>query len=1709
MPAILRNVAKTDTLETQRQKINQIASDVYTISSGGSDLSTGNLKLGDGTISSPSLAFVSDEKLGIYKPSNKVIGIVSDDKKLLDFKSDSSVFYRDIVVQKKSLDSLGLQITNDGSNYDAGTYSDIAVVGGSGENGTLNIEVAGFTGTITNTGSGYTSGSYLSVPLSGGSGNGATASFTIPNIGGSITNAGSGYVGGTYTNVPLTGGTGTGITANITVSSFSANVVNGAGYPDGTFLSVPLTGGTGSGAKAKLIVNGGSVQPFGGAGSSLTTAGSGYIVGDVLTTTFPTAGTITYTVTASGGLYYLDGVQGGNFSLLKGKTYVFDASGAPGHPLYIGSALNDTNSILGTADGVTYRLDGSVVTPANYLANFATATTRTVTFVVPLNPAASPVYYNCSLHPNMGGSLTLVTSTTGSDFAATITALSGTVSSVAIQSSGNGYSANDVLSAANTNLGGSGSGFQYTLAANAGQIQAITTFDEYGTGYQTGDVLTLPSSVNNVSTYLKGIIFDNGRTLNSASTTVTLTTTTGVFVGDTVETVPGNPANTGALVSGTTVASIVNGTQITLSSAPQASGTADLKITNANRSKITVTSTSGIKVGWSVSKVSGTGVLANGTSVTAIDSATVLTLSQQPTTPGNVVLDFTPSYGNGSNFAFTLNDIGPVKDISVNDGGNGYSVGDILTVSATDLIQPIEYTVTNKTLSKVVFTSATLPANTFAVGQYIKTPGGSIGSAAPTSATTIAGQANASYTNITPSSTSGNGIGAVFSIFRNNSGAVTQVSVTNAGVNYAQNDTVTVLGTSIGGSAPADNLTITVTSVTVPGTDTYIYEVNTSGGYVTNIVTGGINVNANSYIVKTTSSTLYQVASTSNIYRYFIDTGSGEQISPDLTFYVGNTYKFNLSDASNSGHIFALSKFRDGRWAPSLVQNISTNVSALSPQVTVSSTTGLYPGMIVEETGLGNGQLASDTKILTVDSGTQITLDKTPITSGSITLKIYGGEYTDGVTRETNPEALVVKVTSNTPSLYYYCGTENASHADEGGFDNDEAVITIDPNNPKTFGSGLQIVVTNVTSSNVIETDLLTGELSATIFTGTNGTITNLNSTSFDATTATIDDIISPAIASTGDMTIDAGGEIKIAQTSGTNVKIGTTFTLGVASGNLTTTGVLKTTNSLNVNDYVTITNNTIASSSGNDIIASPASGRVLKVNTNTALTIPAGSTAQRPTSGVVSNGSIRFNTDTGQYEGYSASTSSWSSLGGVRDLDGNTYISAEASVGANDNTLYFFNDGNNTVKITPSRFTFNTLKYIDSPDPLNPPSVPWSSNTPVSIGTYISYGLNLYQVTTAGTTGSSGNEPTHTTGVATNGTAQLTWYSIYASDITFDRVANVNIKNNLVLNGELKLFDNKITTLLSDLVLEPFSGKKVDINTNTSLVLPNGTTAQRGIPGQGSVRYNTDLSQFEGYNGTNWTSLGGVRDVDGNTYIIPETEPGANENTLYFYNNGSNTLRLNNTELLFNTIDQIGSTNNNLDLQAQTVTFNSLAVTLDTSDLAIAKFLTTKTNLDFALSSGLTTDPLIRLNNSGDIYINKTYGTGTNTLIKVLDNELKKFEMDDVLIQTSEYTLTKGTTNSGASVIFDPTIHSGAKVAVIADNTTTNHRDMIEFTVIAKGTDIFHTEYGNVTTGVDLIIPSFDFDASNNVRLNNSLVSSLSNGNIVNITVVSTVIKK
>jgi hypothetical protein len=99
---------------------------------------------------------------------------------------------------------------------------------------------------------------------------------------------------------------------------------------------------------------------------------------------------ISFTVTNSGATAYLiDGQPNVALMLHRGETYVFNVN-ATGHPFYIKTAR-----VTGTGSQYTQGLTGQG------------ATGGPLTFVVPLD-APSTLFYQCSVHGSMGGTLNIV-----------------------------------------------------------------------------------------------------------------------------------------------------------------------------------------------------------------------------------------------------------------------------------------------------------------------------------------------------------------------------------------------------------------------------------------------------------------------------------------------------------------------------------------------------------------------------------------------------------------------------------------------------------------------------------------------------------------------------------------------------------------------------------------------------------------------------------------------------------------------------------------------------------------------------------------------------------------------------------------------------------------------------------------------------------------------------------------------------------------------------------------------------------------------------------------------------------------------------------------------------------------------------------------------------------------------------------------------------
>ena len=1609
MPAV--NVARTDTFEQQRVKINTIATQIFSISAGGSDLSTGVLKLGDGSLTSPSLSFTNEPGLGFFRPDNKTLGITSTGKKLVNFTNDGFYSFKDSICQKNIISDL--VTSNPGSLYDAGSFTDVQLLGGTGEDATANINVTAYIFNQTSNGAGYNYGQFNEAGLEGGSGNDdASIDFEVKGVEATVTNGGTGYLPGTYTSVPV---------QNVSSS--------------------------GSGETATVIV-GGTIN-YGG---SITNNGAGYdlLAGEtestytdqVVIAANPTATYVVTSVSNPGtpppnSIYQLNGADNPALTLDKGNTYRFDISDSSmsGHP-FIFQTTNASN------------------VDSDYFQIIAPAGGTFVDLVIKEDAPNGDIEYACQLHAGMGNTITVQSGTTGfyghgmtadvtvgsgntvtgfeivnigedynqndvvsadiaggSGFEYTIgnPVYQGIVTDINFNDDGSGYNKNDTLTVNDSDIGNKGgSNFQCTVSTQPGAVDNFA-FVSKGTGYQTGDDLKLPDETTGITCTVNGEI---ALEINyvAGSTTVSVSSTANLSVG---------MGFTGSIdFEGTeTIVSINSGTSITVSAAPTLDGTSVVTFATIDPAdQLEVNSTVGIYKGMIITFTSGTASLGAGqTLVDEVDRVNnIITMSEDSSEPGTATASFTPQYGANpsTDWEIEVGTLGVIDAATVNNPGNGYEFQDVLSINPISLVAPQGFVVTNIDTQKIDFTT-TIADSSMVVGDTLD-----------------------------------NGSETATIIFKNSIGGNVDYVLVQDG-QFQTTDTIAVSRTGV--------------------------------GYTANTILPG--------------------------YRYLIDN----QLEPTITMYTGDTYDWDVSNDSNSGHTFSFSAFPDGPYGPSRVDDVVVTTAASSVAISVPSTTGILAGMEVIVT-VGQGIVAG-TKVASVDSSTAITLDTPALIAGTCTCTFRGVEYTNGVERIGN--IVRFRPSADTPSpLYYYCKAVSSGHADEGGTDGNEVQMTVDQNNPRTFGSDAEFIVAQVTQVDTIVNDVETGTITLSDVQSTAGTIGTLNFTSgtgsvVEGTTR----IKTPLIEGTNDV-----GGLTFASSSTIfqgSININDLITLSHVTGVIQTSGEIKSTTRFNVNDKLRLAENVVSTTSTDDLVLTAFTGRLVKVTNNTALVIPCGGDTERPINADAQDGAIRFNTDTKQYEGYSEDTQTWSSLGGIRDLDGNTTILAEESIGANDNTLWFMNDNINSVKFTKDWLSFENAKTIRSSNTAAPNYQNWVANVAVTVGLYLKYGNNLFEVMVAGTTATSGSPPTDLTGTQfVNGTAELRWTHIAVGPLIFSEIEELRIGPTgdlpVSINGDLRFADNTISTDVNDLIVRPNSGKKVVIDAATSLGIPVGTDNERGVSIQGSVRFNTDSSQFEGYDGTNWGSLGGVKDVDQNTYIIPETSPGANENILYFFNDNNNTLRLTTNELVFDTIDTVKSvTSDEFELTASLLTIDAAATTLDNTSATNTFLHSAKQFFDIGISAGLTVDPVLRLDNQGDLTFNIGFGSGVFNGVKLYDKELKSTELTDIRTTTRDLNVVKGTTDVTGTVIYTTSTELSAKVIVTAHNPTTGDKEFIEFGVLDDGTDVIFTEYGNIRTAISLVTPSFVYTENDEVRLNINVGSGVADTQTVNITVVSHVTKK
>ena len=235
--------------------------------------------------------------------------------------------------------------------------------------------------------------------------------------------------------------------------------------------------------------------------------------------------------------------------------------------------------------------------------------------------------------------------------------------------------------------------------------------------------------------------------------------------------------------------------------------------------------------------------------------------------------------------------------------------------------------------------------------------------------------------------------------------------------------------------------------------------------------------------------------------------------------------------------------------------------------------------------------------------------------------------------------------------------------------------------------------------------------------------------------------------------------------------------------------------------ESLSVSSSTISGTvAGQDIELTPSGTGIVKINGTQSLQLPAGTDGDRPT--VPTSGMIRFNSTANRYEGYNGSY--WLQLGGISDVDRNTYIIPESTPGANDNTLYFYANNQLAATLDSTKFAPNKILVDD-----------------------LEINGNVIRTTTTNT----------------------------------DLELRPNGTGAVVIDG-FRITTNTITNSNASVVTEFRStgnGYYYIVGTNAVVIPSGGNGARPGIPQIGMIRFNTDLGLVEAWDGANWNSVAGA----------------------------------------------------------------------------------------------------------------------------------------------------------------------------------------------------------------------------------------------------------
>lgn len=1161
--------------------------------------------------------------------------------------------------------------------------------------------------------------------------------------------------------------------------------------------------------------------------------------------------------------------------------------------------------------------------------------------------------------------------------------------------------------------------------------------------------------------------------------------------------------------------------------------------------------------------------------------------------------------GTGAQATIITNQFGPtigVGTVTITNTGSGYNPGDILSASAGNIggVTGFQYTLSGA--GNVSQLTVTAGGSGYAVGNVLSVNNTNLG---------------------------GTGSGLQYTITA--IGAISSVTVTNGGDNYKTGDILTIPQSELVETItnyvqilPTQLVeftgTLPTTGFTVGGTVTYngatatIVKVFTTGPSINAITVSNSTLNFSNGLTASSGGATATVSAITNALNYFFSPTSGGTYTniPDFTFQKNKRYVFVQADPSNIGHPLRFSTTRDGFHTvvvsvpteygkkyegPEVDYSYTSDSIAIVPNDSTPTTLYYYcdAGFEGGNAHLDEGGYNNREGVITVSGtatlvGSGVALTVASVTQSSNIVLQKDGTSTLGnttVSSLTSSGALTVSGTSNFSGDISVNTNKFTISAATGNTVIDGSLVVNDDLSflsDAAFGSTLYVdsvnnrvsvninpAVTPLTYDFEVDGDLksngdiyLASAASKAVRIGDELNLSGTSRLQVDGTTFStngfqanaLNDIKTPIFTIKDNSRYGiafnaANSALSIAVGSGESLRFDNLNTISYRDLNFAYNTIDSTTLS-GGQGYTDGSYSGLQPSGGTGTgltltatvafgvnITTPGSGYTSAIYSNVPLTGGSGSGAQARIT--ITNGEVTSVVVTNAGSGYAlGNILSFNHTSLISNTGGAPVISAAPTVAAGLTISVL-------GTVTDITITDNGVGYISGDiltiSPAGTPTIPAT----LTIG-------NITSSTTASINVSTG-------AIVSNSLSTIGSGILVDNKLSIDGTAIASTQNE-----DITIAPGASSRILS---VSGTGGVKLPVGNSTNR--PSATTA-------GIIRYNTQTSQYEGSNGVNFISLGGVRDVDGNTYIIAEETVGANDNVLYFYNDGYNSARLKRTELELTTATKISARDTDGKLlwkPSTTYALNSYVyfgdniyqvTTAGTTGTVAPSHITgavangtatltwysdsytnleirgdeiklgTRLNIDDKLSvyaysttnlileSGLNTtkfafgnilgvpDTLLTLNGTtGSLVINRNYdASSTEDNISILDKTLKFFEITDVRNETASTTLVKGTSNITSTTVYTTATHASAKILVSADNITTGDKQIVEYNVIHKGTDIFAVQYGNINTAnSDLFDATFDFDGSGDVRFTATLASAVANGNSIKIVVSKTQIKK